>query len=60
MPISLKIFKFICCFWLHWVFVAGRGFSLVEANRSYSPVAACGLLVVALFLRSVGSRLQAQ
>ena len=38
--------KFICLFiWLHWVFVAARGLSLV-AVRGLSLVAVSGLLTV--------------
>ena len=31
--------------WLHWVFVASRGFSLVSASRGYSLVAVHGLRI---------------
>ena len=33
--------------WLCWVFVAVLRFSLVSASGAYSPVAVCGLNVVA-------------
>ena len=32
-------------FWLHWVFIAVRGLSLVVASGAYSVVV-CGLLIV--------------
>ena len=39
-----NIYMFI--YWLCWVFVAVRGFSLVAVSESYSLVAVCGLLKV--------------
>ena len=33
-------------FWLHWVFVALHGLSLVAASGCDSLVAVCGLLIV--------------
>ena len=32
-------------FWLHWVFIAARGLSLVVASRGYSLVEVRGLLI---------------
>ena len=32
-------------FWLHWVFMAACGLSLVVASRGYSLVAVCRLLI---------------
>ena len=43
---SLLFFKFYLFFWLHWVFVAARGLSLVAVSRGYSFVAVRGLLIV--------------
>ena len=37
-------------FWLCWVFVAGKAFSLVAVSGSYSPVMVCCLLVFVVFL----------
>ena len=31
-------FVFLIYIWLHWVFVAVRGLSLVEVSRHYSPI----------------------
>ena len=39
----LIVFYFI--FWLHWVFVAFRGLSLVMESRGYSPVTMLQLLI---------------
>ena len=33
-------------FWLHWVFVAACGLSLVAVSRGYSSLRVCGLPVV--------------
>ena len=45
-------------FWLSWVFVAGRGLSLVEASGGYSSLRCVGFsLRWLLLLRSTGSRL---
>ena len=38
------LFNFIY-FWLRWVFVAVRGFSLAAASRGPLLVAVCGLLI---------------
>ena len=46
-------------FWLCWVSIAARAFSLVAPSGGYSLVAACGLLITAewfFLLRSTGSR----
>ena len=46
------------CLWLHWVFVAARGLSLVVASRGYSSLRCAGFsLRWLLLLRSTGSRL---
>ena len=37
-----KIYLFIY-FWLHWVFVAARGLSLVAANRGYPSLRCAGI-----------------
>ena len=45
------------CFWLHWVFVAACGFSLVAVSRGYSSLQCVGLsLRWLLLLQSTGSR----
>ena len=44
-------------FWLHWVFVAVRGLSLVAASGGYSSLRCAGFsLPGLLLLRSTGSR----
>ena len=44
-------------FWLHWVFVAARGLSLVAASGGYSSLWCAGFsLPWLLLLRSTGSR----
>ena len=44
-------------FWLHWVFFAARGLSLVAASGGYSSLWCAGLsLRWLLLLRSTGSR----
>ena len=51
----LKIFIYL--FWLHWVFVAACGLSLVGASGGYSSLQCPGFsLTWFLFLRSTGSR----
>ena len=41
--------------WLHWVFVAKPGLSLLVASEGYTPVAARGfLIVVASFVSEHG------
>ena len=37
-------------FWLHWVFVAARGLSLVCSKRGLLFVAVCGLLIAVVSL----------
>ena len=50
------IFKFIY-FWLHWVFVAAHGLSLVAASGGYSSLWCAGFsLQWLLLLQSTGSR----
>ena len=39
-------------FWLHWVFIATRGLSLVAASGGYSLVVVCGLFVAVASLVS--------
>ena len=41
----LNLFILFIDFWLHWVFVAARGLSLVVASGGYSSVAVRGLLI---------------
>ena len=41
---NIFIYLFIY-FWLHWVFVAARGLSLVAASRGYSSLQLCELLI---------------
>ena len=41
----INLFILFIYFWLHWVFIAGRGLSLVAASGGYS-VAVGGLLTV--------------
>ena len=44
-------------FWLHWVFVAARGLSLVVASGGYSSLRCVGVLLPwLLLLWSTGSR----
>ena len=44
-------------FWLHWVFIAARGLSLVAASGDYSSLRCAGFsLQWLLLLRSTGSR----
>ena len=42
MPFGEHFYLFIYTFWLHCVFIAAHGLSLVVASRAYSPV--CGLM----------------
>ena len=49
--------SFLSFFWLHWVFVAVRGFSLVAVSRAYSSSWCVGFsLQWLLLLWSMGSR----
>ena len=43
-------FFFFLMFWLHWVFIAVRGLSVVAASEGYSRVAVQGLLTAAASL----------
>ena len=53
-PLVLYFFFF---FWLHWVFVAVRGLSLIAARRGYSSLRCAGFSWQwLLLLRSTGSR----
>ena len=56
--LSLSFFKiYLFYFWLHWVFVAARGLSLVAASGGYSSLWYAGFsLQWLLLLRSMGSR----
>ena len=52
----LLIYLFVC-FWLHWVFIAARGLSLVAASGGYSSLQCAGFsLRWLLLLRGTGSR----
>ena len=37
---------YVIIYWLHWVFVAGHGFSMAVVSEGYSLVAMRGLLIV--------------
>ena len=53
----LQIFFHLFIFWLHWVFVAVRGLSLVAASGDYSSLWCTGFsLQWPLLLQSMGSR----
>ena len=53
----LNKFIYFIYFWLHWVFVAVRGLSLVAVSGGYSSLQCVGFsLWWLLFLRSTGSR----
>ena len=55
--IFINLFVLFIYFWLHWVFVATRGLSLVAASRGYSSLWCEGFsLQWLLLLRSTGSR----
>ena len=57
----LNLFILFIYFWLHWVFVAARGLSLVAASGGYSSLWFAGFsLRWLLLLQSTGSRAQAQ
>ena len=52
-----KFIYLFVCFWLHWVFVAARGLSLVAASGGYSLLQCMGFsLQWLLLLWSMGSR----
>ena len=54
---NIKVFFFIFYFWLHWVFVAARGLSLVAASGGWSSLQRVGFsLQWLLLLWSMGSR----
>ena len=58
-PFFVCFFKFfnLFNFWLHWVFVAARGLSVVVASRGYSLLWCAGFsLLWLLMLQSTGSR----
>ena len=51
------VFFFFFFFWLHWVFAAAHGLSLVTVNRGYSSLRYAGFSPQwLLLLRSTGSR----
>ena len=51
------LFIYLFIFWLHWVFIAVCGLSLVAVSRGYSPLQCTGFpLRWLLLLRSMGSR----
>ena len=53
----INLFILFIYFWLHWVFVAAHGLSLVAASGGYSSLRCTGLsLRPLLLLRSTGSR----
>ena len=55
--IYLFIINLFIYFWLHWVFVAVRGLSLVAAGGGYSSLWCAGFsLWWLLLLQSMGSR----
>ena len=47
---SISFFFFFFYFWLHWVYTAVHGLSLVIASEGYSLVAARGLFIAAASL----------
>ena len=52
-----NLFILFIYFWLHWVFVAARGLSLVAASGGYSSLRCAGFsLRWLLFLQSTGFR----
>ena len=48
--LSILLKHLFICLWLHWVFIAVRGLSLVVVSRGYSLVAVHGLLIVVVSL----------
>ena len=40
-----NVHSFFFVFWLHWVFIAVRGLSLVAASGGYSSLRCAGLLI---------------
>ena len=58
---NLFLFIYLFIFWLHWVFVAVRGLSLVAASGGYSLLRCVGFSSRwLLLLWSTGCRAQAQ
>ena len=53
---SFFFYLFVVYFWLHWVFFAARGLSLVVASGVYSSLQCAGFSLRWLPLRSTGSR----
>ena len=54
---SMYVQALLVFFWLHWVFTAARGLSLVAASGGYSSLQCAGFsLWWLLLLRSTGSR----
>ena len=52
----LGLFLKLIYFWLHWVFVAGHGLSLVVVSGGYSSLHCAGFSLQWLFMwRSTGS-----
>ena len=52
-----KYIFFYFYFWLHWVFVAARGLSLLAVSGGYSSLRCMGFsLWLLLLLQSMGSR----
>ena len=45
-----NFFMYLFIFWLHWVFVAECGLSLIVASGGYSLVAGHGLLIAVVSL----------
>ena len=56
---SNKFIYLFVCFWLHWVFVAVHGLSLVAASGGYSSLRCAGFSLRWLLLWSTGSRCSA-
>ena len=52
----LFVLVLVICFWLHWVFVALHGLSLVAQSRGYSLLQCKGFSWWLLLLRDTGSR----
>ena len=52
--VFLEIYFKIYFFWLHWVFVAVCGLSLVAASRGYTLVAVGRLLIAVASLGTEG------
>ena len=43
-PLFFILKFYLLLFWLHWVFIAVHGLSLVSVSRGYSLVVVCGLV----------------